>query len=197
MLNSTNTDSSYARVAQRLCNFLPEDLKHTCEDSVHQLPSSVYRCAVQEVRLNTICSDPAVGMCKTPYKPLAPVSCKDLPEATHTCAACKFVVGGLSHYALSSMDQMVSTVKSVCMVRFRDEVGRKLCEKFVEEEGENVLRVVVSRIDAQEFCCAAGICQTPPFVVDHVDPAQLAMPVDAVGPVSEMMDAFAMDKGGL
>lgn len=83
------------------------------------------------------------------------------------------------------------------MVRFRDETGRKVCEKFVEEEGENMLRVVVSRIDAQEFCCTAGICQTPPFVVDHVDPAQLAMPFDAVGPVGEMMDAFAADKVGL
>ena len=98
---------------------------------------------------------------------------------------------------MCTMDQMVSTVKSVCMVRFRDETGRKLCEKFVEEEGENMLRVVVSRIDAQEFCCSAGICQVPPFVVDHVDPTQLAMPVDAAGPVSEMMDALAADKGGV
>ena len=124
VLNSTSAESSYSRVAQRLCGFLPEDLKHTCKDSVRQLPVNVYRCAVQEVRLNTICSDPAVGMCKTPYKPLAAVQCRDLPEAAHTCAACKFVVGGLSHYALSSIDQMVDTIKSVCMVRFRDETTR-------------------------------------------------------------------------
>ena len=89
-------------------------------------------------------------MCKTPYKPLAAVACKDLPESAHTCAACKFDVGGLSHYALGSMDQMVSTVKSVhgkVPGRNRAKTLRKVCGK----EGENMLRVVVSRMMHRSF----------------------------------------------
>ena len=63
-----------------------------------------------------------------------------------------------------------------------------------EEEGENMLRVVVSRIDAQEFA-VQQVSARLHLVVDHVDPAQLAMPVDAVGPVGEMMDALRRTGG--
>ena len=193
MLNSTTTDT-YTQVSRRLCHFLPEDLKHTCEDAVRQLPQSLYRCAVQEADLNTICSDPSVGMCKVPTRPLSRVQCKNLPGYVHTCAACKFVVGGLSHYMLESLDQMVASLESVCMVRFRDDTERKQCETFVREEGANAVRVAVSRLDAQDFCCAAGICIAPPLFVDKVRPEQLASADDpSVGPVSEMMAGVQSD----
>jgi hypothetical protein len=190
VLNSTSSDT-YSGVAKRLCHFLPEDLKHTCQDSVRQLPQSLYRCAVQEVNLNTICSDPEVGMCKVPTRPLTRVQCKNLPGYTHTCAACKFVVGGLEHYALDSIPSVTASLQSVCSVRFRDPTERKQCETFVADQGETAVRVAVSRLNAQDFCCAAGICNQPPLYVDKISPTNFAHSSDTnppPGPVSAMMD---------
>jgi len=192
VLNSTSTDA-YSGVAKRLCHYLPNDLKHTCQDSVRQLPQSLYRCAVQEINLNTICSDPEIGMCKVPTRPLTRVQCKNLPGYVHTCAACKFVMNGLEHYALDSLPSVTSSLQSVCAVRFRDTTERKQCEAFVQEQGETAVRVAVSRLDGQDFCCAAGICNQPPLYVNKVSPTKFASGSDTnppPGPVSAMMDGL-------
>lgn len=197
VLNSTSTDT-YGSVARHLCKYLPNDLRHTCEDSIRQLPQSMYRCLVQEASLNTVCSDPDVGICKVPTRPLTRVRCQHLDGYVHTCAACKFVVGGLEHYALSSLDDMVESLVGVCMVRFRNKVDLQQCEAFVRDTGASMIRVVASRIDAQDFCCAAGICDNPPLVVKKIAPHKFDVNDHAnpPGPVTQMFDAQMQDHGG-
>ena len=192
VLNST-TSHSYTSVAKRLCHFLPEDLKHTCQDSVRQLPQSLYRCAVQEMKLHTLCSDPEVGMCTVPTRSLTRVECKHLTGYTHTCAACKFVISGLEHYALDSLPSVITSLKSVCAVRFRDETERKKCRGFIDEQGETASRVLISRLDSQDFCCASGICNQPSLYVDKISPSTIAKGSDTnppPGPVSAMIDGL-------
>ena len=192
VLNST-TSNTYTAVSQRLCHFLPEDLKHSCQDSVRQLPQSLYRCAVQEFKLHTICSDPEVGMCKVPTRSLTRVECKHLIGYTHTCAACKFIISGLEHYALDSLPSVITSLQSVCAIRFRDSTERKQCETFVGEQGETAVRVLVSRLDAQDFCCASGICNQPSLYVDKISPSSIAKASDTKpppGPVSAMLDGL-------
>ena len=198
VLNSTTSDT-YTSVAKRLCHFLPEDLKHTCQDSVRQLPQSLYRCAVQEFKLHTICSDPEVGMCKVPTRSLTRVECKGLTGYTHTCAACKFVISGLEHYALDSLPSVIASLQSVCSVRFKDDTERKQCETFVADQGETAVRVLISRLDSQDFCCASGICNQPDLYVEKINPTEMAKGSDTnppPGPVSALMDSLktsAMD----
>lgn len=197
VLNSTSSDT-YGSVARRLCNYLPSDLRHTCEDSIRQLPQSIYRCMVQEANLNTICSDPDIGICKVPTRPLTRVRCQHLDGYVHTCAACKFVVGGIEHYALSSLDDVVQSLKGICMVRFRNSVDLQQCEAFIQDTGAAMIRVVTSRIDAQDFCCSSGICDNPPMMVKKIAPRKFDVNDHAnpPGPVTQMFDAQIADRGG-
>lgn len=197
VLNSTTTQT-FQGVASRLCLFLPSDLKHTCQDSIRQLPVGLYRCMVQAVGMNSICSDPSVGLCKVPVHPLTRVKCTNMPAYQHTCAACKFVVGGLEHYMINSMKESLKAAHGICVVRFQDPVEQKKCHSLLDTQGELLLRTMVSRVDAEDFCCDTGICERTPLFVKKIAPltveqaeAEREKANTPPGPVTAMMTAEA------
>lgn len=197
VLNSTTTQT-FQGVASRLCLFLPSDLKHTCQDSIRQLPVGLYRCMVQAIGMNSICSDPSVGLCKVPVHPLTRVKCTNMPAYQHTCAACKFVVGGLEHYMVNSMKESLKAAHGICVVRFQDPVEQKKCHSLLDTQGELLLRTMVSRVDAEDFCCDTGICERTPLFVKKIAPltveqaeAEREKANIPPGPVTAMMTAEA------
>ena len=194
VLNSTTTQS-YQHVASKLCLFLPTELKHSCQDSIRQLPVGLYRCMVQAIGMNSICSDPSVGLCKVPVHPLTRVKCTGMPAYQHTCAACKFVVGGLEHYMAHAIPESLKAAHGICIVRFQDPLEQKKCHSLLDTQGELLIRTMVSRVDAEDFCCGTGICERTPLFVKKIAPlspeeAEMNKQTDAVpGPVTAMMEA--------
>lgn len=194
VLNSTTTQT-FQNVAQRLCLFLPAELKHTCQDSIRQLPTGLYRCMVQAVGMNSICSDPSVGLCKVPVHPLTRVKCTGMPAYQHTCAACKFTVGGLEHYMVHSIKESLKAAHGICVVRFQDPLEQKKCHALVDTQGETLLRTMVSRVDAEDFCCDVGVCERTPLFVKKIAPLSVEeleaekAKLETPGPVTAMMKA--------
>ena len=194
VLNSTTTQS-YQKVASKLCLYLPSELKHSCQDSIRQLPVGLYRCMVQAIGMNSICSDPSVGLCKVPVHPLTRVQCTGMPAYQHTCAACKFVVGGMEHYMAHAVPEALKAAHGICVVRFQDPLEQKKCHSLLDTQGELLLRTMISRVDAEDFCCGTGICERTPLFVKKIAPlspeeAEANRKTDSVpGPVTAMMEA--------
>lgn len=65
----------------------------------------------------------------------------------------------------------------------------------MDTQGELLLRTMVSRVDAEDFCCGTGICERTPLFVKKIAPlsaeeAEANRKSDAIpGPVTAMMEA--------
>ena len=54
-----------------------------------------------------------------------------MPAYQHTCAACKFVVGGLEHYMAHSIPEALKAAHGICVVRFQDPLEQKKCSPYI------------------------------------------------------------------
>jgi hypothetical protein len=166
VMNATTT-KQFQTVAKKLCIYLPEDLKYACEMSVKRLPSSIFRCLIQEAEMHTICNDPDVGLCMAPSKALPAVKCNDLIDGDMpACQACKFTVGSLEHYTANDPADTLAAMAGVCTMHYGASSIAKKCEKLIESHGRKMLDLILKRIDSEDYCCSTGVCKPPPLYLD-------------------------------
>lgn len=166
VMNATTT-KQFQTVAKKLCIYLPEDLKYACEMSVKRLPSSIFRCLIQEAEMHTICNDPDVGLCLAPSKALPSVKCNDLIDGDMpACQACKFTVGSLEHYTSNDPADTLAAMAGVCAMHYGASSTAKKCEKLIESHGRKMLDLILKRIDSEDYCCSTGVCKPPPLYLD-------------------------------
>ena len=84
------------------------------------MPKNVFRCMVQHVSFNSICSAPGVGLCKVASKPMSNLMCGGHMGDGAGCASCKFVIQSMGLYMERNLRPTVESMKrSICAVKFK------------------------------------------------------------------------------
>ena len=84
------------------------------------MPKNVFRCMVQHVSFNSICSAPGVNLCKVASKPMSNLMCGGHMGDGAGCASCKFVIQSMGLYMERNLRPTVESMKrSICAVKFK------------------------------------------------------------------------------
>ena len=167
VMNSTD-DGSFRHISKKMCMYLPANLGHTCTEGVRKLDPAVFRCMIQELELHTVCSDPVIGLCRAPARPLGRVRCSGMEGDPFLCSSCKFVAGGMRTFSQVDMADTLASIRGICEFHFSDEASQKKCDVLVKLQGERIVKLLTKRFDAEDFCCDMGLCRNPPVYESSV-----------------------------
>jgi len=160
--NATKTNT-FQKVAAALCAHLPEPYMQTCKDAASRLNSDVYKCMIQEAQFGTLCSDSAVALCKASRGAsfYTDIKCDAFEAEPLACAACEFSISGLQQYVNDTSRMIVrASTDDICKFHFPTPEDGQMCQVIMKGFGEVMLRTLVRRLDAADFCCGIGLCQS-------------------------------------
>ena len=65
-----------------------------------------------------------------------------------------------------SIPEALKAAHGICIVRFQDPLEQKKCHSNCwTPKAKFFIRTMVSRVDAEDFCCGTGICERTPLFV--------------------------------
>ncbi len=133
-----------------------------CQSATARLNGKVFECLVKQLEFGSICSDPFVDLCVAERTPFATdKTCEGFDPDPMACAACEFAVSGLQQYVNDTSTEIVKAVRQdICHYHFKEEHQQEECDVTFAAFGDVALRVLASRLDAAEFCCGLGLCES-------------------------------------
>lgn len=133
-----------------------------CQSATARLNGKVFECLVKQLEFGSICSDPFVDLCVAERTPIATdKTCEGFDPDPMACAACEFAVSGLQQYVNDTSTEIVKAVRQdICHYHFKEEHQQEECDVTFAAFGDVALRVLASRLDAAEFCCGLGLCES-------------------------------------
>ena len=182
LLHNATAGFTFQNAAAALCANVPREMRETvrmkcqnitqrnhkfinilqCESATARLNGKVFECLVKQLEFGSICSDPFVDLCVAERTPFATDNtCEGFDPDPMACAACEFAVGGLQQYVNDTSTEIVKAVRQdICHYHFKEEHQQEECDVTFAAFGDVALRVLASRLDAAEFCCGLGLCES-------------------------------------
>ncbi|GBN42346.1 Prosaposin, partial [Araneus ventricosus] len=151
VLSDPATKQKLKDTLDQVCNYLPKSFQDDCVTFVNQNIDALIDILEQELQPDQIC--PALKLCGSQKMIGVPPRVKDVE-----CDVCKEVVSSFrTKLQDPASKEIIQTFLEEGCLRLPSSVASE-CKKFVDDNIDTVIKIIVEELDPQKVCTILKIC---------------------------------------